>query len=226
LPLLRNALLLLVAGSWCAAGNALAQTPIPDGTVRTGSLSFDGRATLGDFTGTTTTVRGEMTGGPTLASVRGWVEAPVRTLVTGNARRDADLNKSMESEKYPTIRYELTDVLPSGARGDTVAVTLQGYFLIHGVKQRAAIPATVIFLRDGVRVRGEVPLNLKSYTIGGLTKMLGVLRMQEEILVHVDLTFGFAPPDTPGQTPPVIDVSRPWSNVPEAVGIWKKTTMK
>ena len=42
-----------------------------------------------------------MTGGPTLADVRGFVEAPVNTLVTGNGKRDKDLNKSMESDKYP-----------------------------------------------------------------------------------------------------------------------------
>jgi hypothetical protein len=198
LDFLRNAILLLVAGTWCAAGDALAQQPIPGGTIRTGSLSFDGRATMGDFTGTTTTVTGEMTGGATLASVRGWVEAPVRTLVTGNSRRDADLNKSMESDRYPTIRYELTDVLPGEVWGDTVPVTLHGYFLIHGVKQHAPIPATVVFLHDGVRVRGEAPLNLKTYKIGGLTKMLGMLRMHEDIVVHVDLTFGSAPP---GGTP-------------------------
>jgi polyisoprenoid-binding protein YceI len=188
-----NAMLLLVAGTFFAAGNAQAQRPITGGTIRTGSLSFDGHATVGDFTGTTTTVTGEMTGGPTLESVRGWVEAPVRTLVTGNSRRDADLNKSMESDKYPTLRFELAGVTPGEARGDTVAVTLDGYFLIHGVKQHATIPASVVFLPDGVWVRGEVPLNLKTYRIGGLTKMLGLLRMHEDILVHVDVTFE-APP--------------------------------
>lgn len=191
----RNAILLLVAGSVLAAGNAAAQRPIPDGAVRSGSLSFDGHSTTGDFTGTTTTITGEMTGGPKLASVRGWVEAQVRTLVTGNGRRDADLNKSMESDKYPAIRYDLDDVLPGEARGDTVAVTLHGSFLIHGVRQQAVIPATVVFLADGFRVRGEVPLNLKTFKIGGLTKMLGLLRMREEILVHVDLTFGSTLPD-------------------------------
>lgn len=200
---LRNAILLLVAGTWCTAGDARAQRPIPGDTIRTGSLSFDGRATLGDFTGTTTTVTGEMTGGATLASVRGWVEAQVRTLVTGNSRRDADLNKSMESDKYPAIRYELDGVVPGEVRGDTVAVTLQGSFLIHGVKQLAPIPATVVFLRDGVRVRGATPLNLKTYKIGGLTKMLGMLKMHEDIVVHVDLTFGSVspvPPMPPGAT--------------------------
>jgi polyisoprenoid-binding protein YceI len=188
-----NAILLLVAGTLFAAGDALAQRPIPGGTIRTGSLSFDGHATLGDFTGMTTSVTGQLSGGATLASVRGWVEAPVRTLVTGNSKRDRDLNKSMESAKYATIRFELAEVLPGEVRGDTVAVTLQGSFLIHGVTQPASIPATVVLLRDGVRVRGEVPLSLKSFKIGGLTKMLGVLKMHDGILVHLDLSFESSP---------------------------------
>jgi hypothetical protein len=38
-------------------------------------------------------------------------------------------------------------------------------------------------------VRSDFPLNLKDYRIGGLSKMLGMLKMSEEIEVHVDLTF-------------------------------------
>lgn len=45
---------------------------------------------------------------------------------------------------------------------------------------------------EGIRVRGQTPLNLKDYGIGGLTKMLGMLKMHEEIVVHVDLVFGSA----------------------------------
>jgi polyisoprenoid-binding protein YceI len=186
----RRAILLLAASACVTSGDALAQGPIPSGPIREGTLSFDGHATTGDFIGTTTTVSGEMTGGAELASVRGWVEAPVKTLVTGNGKRDKDLNKSMESEKYPAIRYDLAAVVPGKVRGDTVTVTLHGYFLIHGVKQQAAIPATVLLFPDGVRVRGETPLNLKTYKIGGLSKMLGMLKMHEEIMVHLDLTFG------------------------------------
>ncbi|HYL29015.1 MAG TPA: hypothetical protein VEU27_03725, partial [Gemmatimonadales bacterium] len=74
-----NLRFLLAAFALLAAGELHAQMPrpIPDGTVRQGTLSFDGRATTGVFTGTTTTVRGEMTGGGSLSEVRGWVEAPV-----------------------------------------------------------------------------------------------------------------------------------------------------
>jgi hypothetical protein len=44
---------------------------------------------------------------------------------------------------------------------------------------------------DGVRVLAGFPLNLKDYRIGGLSKMLGILRMDEHITVHVDVDFGF-----------------------------------
>ena len=43
-----------------------------------------------------------------------------------------------------------------------------------------------------VRIRSEFPLNLKDYKIGGLTKLMGMLRMYEDIKVHVDLTFHLA----------------------------------
>ncbi len=165
-----------------------AQQEVPAGVVREGTLSFDARATAGDFSGTTRTVRGEMTGGG-LSAVRGWVEAPTKTLVTGNNRRDRDLNKSMESDKYPTIRFDLDSVTPGAARGDTLDVVLKGRFTIHGVTRDAELPAAVVLAPGAVKVRAETPLNLKEYKIGGLSKAFGMLRMHEEIRVRVDLTF-------------------------------------
>jgi polyisoprenoid-binding protein YceI len=119
------------------------------------------------------------------------VEAPVKTLDTDNDRRDRDLNKSMESDKYPTIRFELTQAVAQGALADSMDVVLRGQFLIHGVTKEVELPATLVFLSDGVRVRSTTPLNLKDYKIGGLSKFLGVLKMSEKIEVHVDVTFGY-----------------------------------
>lgn len=195
-----NLRFLLTAFAMLGAGQLHAQMPrpIPDGAVREGSLSFDGRATTGVFTGTTTAVRGEMTGGGSLSEVRGWVEAPVSTLVTGNDRRDKDLNKSMASDRYPTIRFDLTGVTPGAIRGDTADVVLEGRLSIRGVTRDAAIPATVVMQADGIRVRGETPLSLKDYGIEGLSKLMGMLKMYDKIVVHLDLRFaaGAAAPDS------------------------------
>jgi polyisoprenoid-binding protein YceI len=162
---------------------------IPSMRVASGRLSFDGHASVGDFTGATTTVTGEMTGGESLAAVRGWVESPVKTLDTGDGKRDKDLNKSMESNKHPAMRFELAGVTPEGAAADTAAVHLQGKLTLHGVTRDVTLPGRVWKEGAALRLRSDFPLDLGDYEIGGLTKMLGMLRMQEGIEVHVDLTF-------------------------------------
>jgi polyisoprenoid-binding protein YceI len=163
--------------------------PIPSMQVAEGSLSFDGHATVGDFTGTTTTVRGEMTGGERIELVRGWVEAPVKSLDTGNGKRDRDLNKSMESDRHPTMRFELTGVTPGTVAADRATAQLQGKLTLHGVTRDVVLPARLLLEGARLRVRSEFPLDLGDYEIGGLSKMLGVLRMEEGIEVRVDLLF-------------------------------------
>ena len=165
--------------------------PVPNGRVESGTLSFDGHATVGDFVGTTKVVSGEINGGADISAVRGWVEAPVRTLTTGNGKRDKDLNKSMESSKYPNIRFELSGITPRGGTPDSVAAMLHGALVIHGVTRKVDLPGTVEFEGPKARVRSDFPLSLKDYRIGGLSKMLGVLKMYDDIEVHVDLVFGF-----------------------------------
>lgn len=162
---------------------------IPDARVKSGTLSFDGHASVGDFVGKTSTVSGQLTGGAELAQVRGWVQAPVKTLKTGNGRRDKDLNKSMESDKYPDIRFELTGITGKWGGAGSLPVTLQGKLLIHGTTRTVSLPATLLFKGAEARVRSSFPLSLKAYNIGGLSKMLGVLKMYDNIEVHVDVLF-------------------------------------
>lgn len=166
------------------------QHPMSDAPLKRGTVSFDGRGTLGNFVGRTDSVRGAMTGGATLAAVRGWVEARAATLLTGNRKRDKDLRKSLEVEQYPTLRFDLAGVTPGDTVGDTVAVSLSGTLAIHGVTQSVSLPARVWPTGDGLRLRGDFSLNVKDFHIGGLSKLLGILHMNENIVVHVDLTFG------------------------------------
>lgn len=176
------------------AGGPAGAPALPPGHVRSGTLSFDGHATVGNFVGTTQAVRGEHTGGASLADVRGSVEADVATLKTGNDHRDRDMRTSMETDRYPTMRFELARVVPDepGAvprGGAEMGAMLEGALTLHGVRRTVALPARLRFAGDTVRVRSDFPVNLKDYHIGGLTKMLGILKMDEHIAVHADLVF-------------------------------------
>jgi polyisoprenoid-binding protein YceI len=95
----------------------------------------------------------------------------------------------MESNKHPTMRFELLGVALDGSPADTAAVQMQGKLTLHGVTHEVALPGRVWKDGDALRLRSDFPLDLGDYEIGGLTKLLGMLRMQEGIEVHVDLTF-------------------------------------
>ena len=165
--------------------------PAPNAVVRSGTLSFTGHSTFGDFVGTTTTVSGGVTGNPELADARGWVEAPVTTLSTGNGLRDHDLRATMDVEKYPTMRFVLAGVTVDSraTQSDTVTGVLRGTLTIHGVTHDASLPATLIATADTIDVSGAFPLDLTDYKVGGLTRMFGTLRLRRNIDVRFHVRF-------------------------------------
>ena len=195
----------MTARSWWApvviAGGALATAQpvhgqaqaVADAPLARGTLAFDANATLGAFTGTTSTMTGQLTGASDIAAVRGWVQAPTMSLTTHNGHRDRDMASSLEIPKYPIIRFDLDSVTPGTARGDSTPVTLHGRFTIHGQARDARIPGWVWLKPGSTRFRGSVPMNVKDYGVGGLSKMLGVLKMNEMITVRVDVEFASKP---------------------------------
>jgi len=172
--------------------------PAPDAVLRSGTLSFTGHSTVGDFVGTTTAVTGGVTGNAELANARGWVEATVTTLSTGNGLRDHDLRATMDVAKYPTMRFELAGVTVESpaAPSDTVIGALRGALTIHGVTRDVAIPATLIAAADTIDVSGAFPVDLADYKVGGLTRLFGTLRVRRNIDVRFHVRFQ-ATPHTP-----------------------------
>jgi polyisoprenoid-binding protein YceI len=171
---------------------ARAQNQIPNDVLRDGTLSFLGRASVGSFVGSTSMVSGAIVGGREIPETRGWVQAPVATLNTNNGRRDRDLRATMEVEKYPTMRFELDGasiVRVFSGPADSTAVLLHGTLTIHGVTKRVDLPAIVVTGSNVIHVASTFPLDLRDYGIGGLRRLFGLLRMEPQIEVRVDLHF-------------------------------------
>ena len=183
-----------------------AQRILSPANVVRGTLSFDARATLGAFTGTTSALTGTMTGGSELREVRGHVEAQVATLKTGNGLRDKDMMKAMDADSFPVMRFELHGVSEQHQAADSSVVTLSGEMTLHGVTRDVAVPATVRFGKDGVQVTSTFPLNVRDYGVTRLSRMLGAFKMNPDIVVHVDVVFGpgggTSPAAVPAATPP------------------------
>jgi polyisoprenoid-binding protein YceI len=192
------ALVVAMAGPTLRSGPALAANPQPvralAATLHEGTLSFDGHATTGDFVGTTNRVTGAVLASPDYASLRGWVEAPVATLRTGNGLRDRDLRKVMAVDRHPTVRYDLTGAVTGAVAGaDSVHLVLHGALRLHGVSRFVAVPVVVARSGDTAHVTGTFPLNVTDYGVGGLRKMGGLLRMREVVEIHLALRFVIDP---------------------------------
>lgn len=172
------------------AAAPLSSQAVPTASLTRGTLAFDAKATLGAFTGATGTVRGELTGSAALHGASGWVEAPSKSLVTGNGKRDRDMYSSLEVATFPSLRFQLDSVSTGQPRGDSTAVTLHGQFTLHGQARAAAIPGWAWIRAESARFRGALRVNVKDYGVGGLSKALGMLKMQEHIMIRIDVTFG------------------------------------
>jgi polyisoprenoid-binding protein YceI len=177
-----------------------------DARLVSATLSFDGHATTGAFTGTSSRVTGALTVESELRMSRGWVELEAASLRTGNDLRDHDMRKSLEVEKYPAIRFvvdavELPDGLMRGAVRDTIGGSVTGRFTIHGVTRVRRVPVSVSSIGDTLRVRSDFDLDLADYGIGGLSKMFGLLRMERVIQIHAQLQFLSTEPSTLRRVP-------------------------
>src|SRR6478736_3708878 len=168
----------------------VAQRPVPSSTAVTGQLSYDGRATLGDFTGTTDSLSGHLIGADDLSRVSGFVQARAATLKTGNGKRDRDQYKSLEVDSFPYIRYELDSVSVDAPGRDSTTVTLRGHFVLHGVRRAADLPARLVLTWISALLTAATPVDLRHYQVEGLSTLLGVLKMKPETVVRIDVRFG------------------------------------
>jgi polyisoprenoid-binding protein YceI len=179
------------------SGGAYAQPkpPAKRALLRSGTLSFLGRATIaGDFVGSTNSVTGAAEGD--LSDARGWVEAPVATLGTGNVHRDRDLRASLDATIHPVMRFDLvstTTLAWAHDAADTVTLLLHGNLTVHGVTRNVDLPAVASCIADTIHITTAFPLDLAEYRVGGLTRMFGLLRMHRWVDVHVDLWFLISP---------------------------------
>jgi len=186
----RASLALLAALVVAVPSDAAAQ--LRPGVAVRGELWFDAKATLGPFRGITRTVRGAITGGADLGTVRGWIEFATRDLTTDNGLRDRDMRSSLEVDKFPGIRFDLDSVIvtPGAESGaDSVKVDLVGRMQIHGVTREIRVPSVVRRAGDLVRAAGEFDLHVPDYGIKGLRKMFGTLSMDPLVRIGFDVTF-------------------------------------
>lgn len=94
------------------------------------AIAYTGHSLRHRWTGTSHTVTGHLAIDPEDPedpdAGRFTVTAPIASFDSGNRRRDAKMQRTVESKRYPTVRFtaDRGDVTTWAAEGDTVASTM------------------------------------------------------------------------------------------------------
>lgn len=154
-------------------------------------VGFDGKSTLHDFSGTTSTLSGSMEldlSRPD-AAPRGEVRVVARSLTTDSEGRDEEMWDDLDVEHHAEIRFRLERFEPTGVdpTAATVTGTARGQMRIRGVERPFAMPvrATVDASRR-LRIEGEASLSLPDWDVPVPNK-LGLISMEPDVVVWIAL---------------------------------------
>ena len=133
-------------------------------------VTFDATYPLGDFSGATEAVTGQLRLDPANIplGVAGSVSADPSRLKTGNDGRDSDLRKTLETGRYGEIRFSadaVTSSFPSLAEHTDVILRISGVLRIRGVERRTTWTARARLEGKMIWVRGETDLKLTDFGI-------------------------------------------------------------
>jgi polyisoprenoid-binding protein YceI len=149
---------------------------------------FEARSTGGDFTGRTRVVSAwiDFSGAEDFTAVRGEVAVDAMSFKTGIGLRDRHLRDEMGVARYPLVHLAVDSVGGVGvpdAQGERTA-TVFGRLTVREAQRPVQLTSFVMLRADTVQVRGSVPIRFTQFDMKPPSRLLGVARVRDDIMVH------------------------------------------
>jgi polyisoprenoid-binding protein YceI len=149
--------------------------------TESGYAEFTGDTPMFSFEGSSDSLSGSVN--VTDSTVQ--FKLPVKTLDTGNNKRDRDMMRTLEAGKYPEATFE-GKITSSFNRDklDEQEVTVKGTFTIHGVSQSLKILGTMQFEGDQLKITASWEQKLTDYNMEPPSVLF--YSMDDQIAVRVE----------------------------------------
>jgi len=173
--------LILMAG---AVGLVLLQADTAAAQSRV-EFTVSGNSTIRGWTCTVTgsaqVTTGSATPAPGLANgvQAATLTVPVADFVCPQDEMREHLLEAMKPGEFPEIRFELQSYEASGQN-----VTATGALTIHATTQTVSFPISLTPAGAGVRIAGEVPLDMTTYGVEPPEVMLGLMVVRPRIRIE------------------------------------------
>ena len=154
-------------------------------------LIFHGQSTLHSFEVTVGELSGFAEGdiGNIDRNAKGTFQVNVKSMKSDSEKMDKKMLEDMESEKYSTIDFELSDatVLKSPDEEKIYyLVSITGILKIHGIKKKITFPADVVIDENDFNLRANVQLSLNDFNIKP-SSFLFIFRVNDRIDIGINI---------------------------------------
>jgi polyisoprenoid-binding protein YceI len=152
--------------------------------VQSGHAEFTGYTPLFSFEGSSDSLHGTVN----LADSTVSFQLPVKSIDTGNSKRDRDMRRTLESEEYPYISFSgniIDQKLSETVRTDSA--TVQGSFAAHGVSRQVTIRGLLKTMRDSLKIRASWPLDITDYQIDPPNVLFYSMKERVEVRIEAVL---------------------------------------
>lgn len=146
-----------------------------------GQVEFESEVPLHSFKGTS----GYLIGKISMPDSTVDFYLDLRTLDTGNNKRDKDMRETLEADQYPFAEFYGKIITPIDSTVQhSQRVKVKGDFTIHGVSKEIIVEGTLQQTDEGLRIKAAWILKLTDYNI----EPPGILfyRVSEEVDVQIN----------------------------------------
>ncbi|HEY9898213.1 MAG TPA: YceI family protein [Pantanalinema sp.] len=118
------------------------------------------------------------------------VEIPVKGLKSGDGALDGNMYRAMEADKYPTIRFSLSNAKVKAAAGGDVDVDATGTLTIAGTEKPITLKAEGSLDGKTFRLKGSKELMMSDYGVKPpvISLLIAKISVKDRIVVKYDLT--------------------------------------
>lgn len=119
------------------------------------------------------------------------VSIPVKTLECGKKKMNRDMYEALKADRFPDITYQLlnADLVETIDDSNKMQIKTEGLLTIAGVSDTTEVVVTgQIIGEEQFRVTGSKRLNMHTFDIKPPTALLGLIKADETLTVHFDVT--------------------------------------
>lgn len=150
-------------------------------TSDTGHAEVKGKAPIGSYTGVTD----ELSGRINLNNNRIKFQVALKSIKTGNKKRDKHMYKALNVSEYPNAQFEgklVSNFDTSSLQAQEIEV--EGDFSIHGETRHLKITGTLEKTEEGLKYKASWPINITDYNIKRPSFLFFKVKNKHQISIH------------------------------------------